>query len=96
MPETEQLPRPEPTPDQIAEARVDSMPQEKFDEFMNPSDPDPTAEWSNLHRKAAQIGTIIDHAIWEGTGGRGAHDSESRQRRDKERAKVGLPPKYSN
>jgi hypothetical protein len=80
--------------DEIAEQNVDAISQERFDAFA--PNQSPTATWSHAHEVAAQLGTRAAHFVEAATGGRGAHDSESRRSRDEERQKVGLPPKFSN
>jgi hypothetical protein len=91
MPETHQE---DLNPDRIAEQNVDAIPQERFDAFA-PNE-SPTATWSHAHEVAAQTGTRIGHAIFQATGGRGAHGAESRAQLDEERVAVGLPPKFTH
>ncbi len=82
------LPRTE--ADAIAEANVDAIEQERFDAFA----PQHNIEYEKpATRIAKQTGVRVMHFVEQGTGGRGAHSGSSRERREQERTKVGLPPK---
>lgn len=76
--------------DQEFANKVNQIDQAEFDKFS--PNTDPTATWSRTARVAAQTGVRAMHFVEQGTGGRGAHDTSSRERRVEERAKVGLPP----
>jgi hypothetical protein len=80
--------------DAIAEqnaAVVSQVSPEKLDAFAPREHP---IEYEHpVSRVAKQTGVRVGHAVWMGTGGRGAHTPSSRKERDDERQAVGLPPK---